>query len=218
MIKYIAVIALFLFNSSNVFAAFIYADDFAVGEDSTYLTDNATLSWLAGTGVTTSSSVFGPAGFYHQHFGGTTSATTYDTFPGIWNEAHGSPNPQNYAALEVSFDTPVHSFGLKAENRTSSPFLVYLFDADGGFLDVITAGVINTGVRPVGSPDMGWIFDATYNWTFDVAVSQIKIGGASDGGYIYALDVTQVPEPSSLLLLFIGLACVVKMRHSIKAD
>ncbi len=215
MLKLIAVIALFLLTSSKLYAALIYADDYSVGEDATHLTDKATLSWLSGTGNSSSSSVFGPVGFYHQHFGGTTSAATYDTFPGLWNEAHGSPNFQQYQALEINFSRPVQSFGFRAENHTSSPFGVYLYDVEGNFLQLINAYVMNTGIKAPGPVDTGWIWDATYNWNFNFDVGKIRIGGASDAGYIYALDITQVPEPSPLFLLLIGLACVFKVRRAV---
>lgn len=212
MIKRFVIFAAFLLTSSNALAAFIYADDFSVGDEVTYLTPNATLSWLSGTGNKSSSFIFGSSRFYHQHFGGTTNATTFDTFPGIWSEINGSPVPQVYAALEIDFATPVRSLGLKAENQTSSPFLVYLFGANGDFLELLTAGVTNTGLTP---PDnsFGRIFDATYYWNFSADVGRVIIGGASDAGYIYALDVTQVPEPSSALLFLIGLGCIIKLRR-----
>jgi hypothetical protein len=212
MFKYFAVTALFLLTSTKVLAAFIYADDFAVGEDVSQLTSNATLSWLEGTGNSSPSLIFSPVGFYHQHFGGTNSATTYDTFPGLWEEAHGSPNPHVYAALEINFDSAIRSFGFKAENHTSSPFGVYLYDTDGNFLELLTAYVVNTGIP---NPDSyGSIFDATYHWSFDFDVGKIRIGGASDAGYIYALDVSQVPEPTTIALLFMGLLVLTIVRRS----
>jgi len=213
MLKHIAIITLFLLTGSKAFASFIYADDFAVGEDVSHLTGNATLSWLAGTGNSSPSSVFGPDSFYHQHFGGKDSAVTGDLVPGLLQEAMGSPYSHNYAALEISFDSAIRSFGFKAENRTSSPFGVFLYDTAGNFIELLTANVVNTHVSVPGY--YGSIFDATYNWNFDFDVGKIRIGGTSDAGYIYALDVAQVPEPSSLVLFLIGLACVVKVRRSV---
>lgn len=203
MFKYIAMTALFLLTSPYALAAFIYADDFAVGEDVSHLTDNITLRWIAGTGNYSSSLIFSPVGFYHQHFGGTENATTYDTFPSLLEEALGSPAAYDYAALEINFGSAIRSFGFKAENRTSSPFGVYLYDTEGNLLQYLTAGVVNTGITAPGHS--GSIFDAAHHWNFDFDVSRIRIGGASDAGYIYALDVSQVPEPSSIVLLLMGL-------------
>lgn len=212
MIKYIAATALLLLASVNTLAAFIYADDFTVGEDVSHLTDNATLSWISGTGNFSSSSVFSPVGFFHQHFGGTENATTYDTIPGLLEEALGSPAQYDYAALEINFISAIRSFGFKAENRTSSPFGVFLYDSEGSLIQYMIASVVNTGVPSPGH--YGSIFDATYHWNFDFDVSKIRIGGASDGGYIYALDVSQVAEPSSVALLIIGLLGLIIARRS----
>jgi len=212
MFKYFVIAAFFLLTSAKALAAFIYADDFAVGENASQLTDNATLRWLDGTNQSSPSFIFSPTGFYHQHFGGTDNATTYDTYPALWLEAHGSPVSHEYAALEINFDNAIRSFGFKAENHTSSPFGVYLYDTAGNFLQLLTAGVVNTGIPTPGS--QGSIFDASYNWNFDFDVGKIRIGGASDAGYIYALDVSQVPEPTSIALLFMGLLVLTIVRRS----
>lgn len=215
MFKYIAVTALFLLTSTNALAAFIFADDFAVGEDASHLTSNATLRWISGTGNFSSSSIFSPVGFYHQHFGGTVNATTYDTFPSLMEEALGSPVLHDYAALEIDFGSAIRSFGFKAENRTSSPFGVFLYNNEGDLLQYITANVVNTGIPAPGH--YGSIFDASYHWNFDFDVSRIRIGGASDAGYIYALDVSQVPEPGSIALLVMGLLGLITARRSTKS-
>lgn len=212
MLKHIFLTSLFLFSSLNASAAFIYANDFTVGQNVSQLTSNATLSWLSGTGNSSQSYIASPGSFYNQHFGGLTSATTANTFPGLYQEGLGSPLPQIYTALEISFTSAVRSFGFKAENLTSSPFGVFLYDTSGNFLKMLSANVIASGKSSPQS-EYAKIFDASYIYNFDVDIGKIRIGGASDGGYIYALDV-DVPEPSSLALLFAGLLSITLLRRT----
>jgi hypothetical protein len=210
MIKYIALAALLCLTSGKSFASFIYADDFEVGADTTHLTDNVTLSWLSGTSNVSPSSVHGPGLLPHQHFGGATSAATHDTFPGIWYEVSGSPNSYTYGALQIDFDAPARSFGMKVENTNGDGFGVYVFGTDGSFMERLDAYVDRKQI-----PDGGPLFDGSFHWDFGYDVGLIKLGSNASAGYIYALDVTQVPEPSSLILLGIGLLCVVQVRRSI---
>ncbi|MES2672777.1 MAG: PEP-CTERM sorting domain-containing protein [Pseudomonadota bacterium] len=214
MLKSILFTSLLLFTSSKTFAAFINADDFAVGQAVSNLTSNVTLNWLEGTGKKTSTTIFAPDYFYHQHFGGLTSAYTATTFPGLYNELLGSPNPQRYRALEVDFVTPVRSFGFKAEGHFPDYFNIFTFDPQGNFVEVIATAPVRTGIRfpePCcsGSP----IFDISTYLNFDYDVGMIKMGSSDSAAYIYALDV-DVPEPSSILLLFAGLFFVFAARRS----
>ena len=214
MIKYIAVIALLCLPSTKSFASFIYADDFALGADTTHLTDTVTLSWLNGTNDLTPSKVHDSGIFYHQHFGGATTAETHDTFPGIWNEVHGSPNLYSYGALHIDFDAPARSFGMKAETSSGDGFEVYLFGTDGNFIEKLYAFAERTDQRTTNNDPL---FDGDFHWDFAYDVGQIKIGSSASAGYVYALDVMQVPEPSSLILLAIGLLCVARVRRSINS-
>ncbi len=215
MIKYIAVIALLCLSSSNGFASFIYADDFALGSDTTHLTDTVTLSWLNGTNDVSLSKVHDSGTFYHQHFGGVATAETHDTFPGISNEVLGSPNSYSYGALQIDFDAPTRSFGMKAETANGDGFEVYLFGTDGNFVEKLYAFAQHTDQRTKNNDPL---FDGDFHWDFAYDVGQIKIGSSASAGYVYALDVTQVPEPSSLILLGIGLFCVVKVRRSVNSS
>jgi hypothetical protein len=213
MIKYIALVALLCLSSSKTFASFIYADDFVVGADTTRLIDNVTLSWLSGTGNVSSSSVHDSAVLDHQHFGGPIDAATYDTVPGISHEVLGSPNSYTYGALQIDFDAPVRSFGMKVENLNGDGFGVYVFDTDGSFVERLSA-YVDQSRDSLNHP----YFDGSFRWDFGYDVGLIKLGSAASAGYVYALDVTHVPEPSSLILLGIGLLCVVKVRRSINSS
>jgi hypothetical protein len=212
MIKHIAVIALLCLTSSNSFASFINADDFDVGADTTQLTDKVTLSWLSGTNNQSPSSVHDSGNFYHQHFGGPVSAETHDTFPGIANEVLGSSNSYSYGALQIDFDTPTRSFGMKAETSNDDGFEVYLFGTNGNFVEKLYAFAQDTNQRIRNNESL---FDGSFHWDFAFDVGRIQLGSSNSAGFIYALDVSKVPEPSSLILLGIGLLCVVKVRRSI---
>ncbi|RYY74983.1 MAG: PEP-CTERM sorting domain-containing protein [Gammaproteobacteria bacterium] len=213
MIRYIALLALLCLPSSNSFASFIYADDFDVGADRTHLTDNATLSWLSGTNNVSTSKVHTSGALYHQHFGGLVDAATYQTTPGLLHEALGSPNSYSYGALQIDFDAPARSFGMKVENLHGDGFGVYVFGTDGSFMERLDAYVEQKQTSS-GGP----YFDGSFHWDFNYDVGQIKLGSNASSGYVYALDVTQVPEPSSLILLAIGVLCVFKVRRSINSS
>lgn len=213
MIKYIALAALLCLTSGQTFASFIYADDFAVGADTTHLTDNATLSWLSGTDNLLPSKVHDSTMLEHRHFGGPTTSSTHDIIPGLLLEVLGSPNSHDYEALQIDFDAPVRSFGMKAENFHGDGFGVYVFGTDGNFVERLAADVVRSQ-NNLGQP----YFDGSFHWDFGYDVGLIKLGSNASSGYIYALDVSEVPEPSSLVLLGIGLLCVVQVRRSVNSN
>jgi len=214
MIKHIALTALLFLSSSNTFASFIYADDFIVGSDTTQLADNVTLSWLNGENGLSGSSVNSNAILPHQHFGGSSGAATWELRSGLWPEILGSSQPHSYQALQIDFDAPVRSFGMKIESLNGDGFGVYVFDTFGNFVEELGAYLSTTYMQP--ATNEGIYFDGSFNWDFDYDVGQIKLGSNSAAGYVYALDVTQVqvPEPSPIILLAIGLLCILKFRRS----
>jgi len=212
MIKYLALVALLFLSSSKTFASLIYADDFDVGSDTTHLIDNVTLSWLSGTSDVSSSSIHDSATFDHQHFGGPADAATYDIVPGILHEVLGRLNSYTYGALQIDFDAPVRSFGMKVENLSGDGFGVYVFGADGSFVEKLSA-YVDQSRNGLDQP----YFDGSFHWDFGYDVGLIKLGSNASAGYVYALDIKKVPEPPSLILLGIGLLCVVKVRRSINS-
>ncbi|MES2824068.1 MAG: PEP-CTERM sorting domain-containing protein [Pseudomonadota bacterium] len=215
MFKSILFTSLLLFVSSKTFAAFIYADDFAVGQNVSHLTSNATLSWLEGTGKRSESTIFAPGTFYHKHFGGLTTAATATTFPGLHSELMGSPNPQQYTALEIDFGAAVRSFGFKVENHSGDIFSVYTFDTQGNFVEMISTYLARTEiVFPDGAVGYWPIWDGSTMLNFDYDVGMIKMGSTDSAAYIYALDV-EVPEPSPILLLAAGLLFIFAARKNI---
>jgi hypothetical protein len=215
MIKYIALAALLCFSSGKAFASFIYANEFDVGTNTARLTDNATLSWLNGTNKSSPVSVHSSATFYNQHFGGAADSATYDTFPGISNEILGGPNSYSYGAIQIDFDAPVQSFGMKVENLSGDSFGVYVFDADGSFVEKLSAYV---GLSNLLTRDANRYFDGSFHWDFGYDVGRVKLGSEASAGYIYALDVASVPEPSSFILLAIGLLSVVRVRRTMNSS
>ncbi len=212
MIKHIAVIALLCLSSSSTFASYIYADDFSVGSDTTQLADNATLSWLNGEEGLSGSSVSSPLYLPHQHFGGSSESATWELRTGLYPEILGSTQPHTYQALQIDFNAPARSFGMKTESLNGDGFGVYVFDTAGNFVEELRANLSRTYMYP--ATQEGSFFDGSFHWDFAYDVGQIKLGSNSAAGYVYALDVAQLPEPSSIILLGLGLVCILISRRS----
>src|SRR4051812_13671564 len=101
MIKHIALIALLCLSSSSTFASYIYADDFSVGADTTHLTDNATLSWLSSEDGLSGSSVSDHAWMPNKHFGGASSAATWDSGMSQYVSLMYGSSQASYQALQL---------------------------------------------------------------------------------------------------------------------
>jgi|GEM_PF-2174198 len=217
MIKHIAVIALLCLSSSNTFASYIYANDFSVGSDTTQLTDNVTLQWLSSEDGLSGSSV-SDSWLPNKHFGGASSAATWDSGMSQYvNLMYGSTNPYaSYRALQLDFIAPVRSFGMKVESDSGDSFGVYVFDTNGNFVEALRAYQSTAFLQP--DTQEGRYHNGSFHWDFDYDVGQIKVGSTSAAGYVYALDVTQVPEPSSIILLGLGLLGILKSRRSFNSS
>ncbi|RYY74982.1 MAG: PEP-CTERM sorting domain-containing protein [Gammaproteobacteria bacterium] len=212
MIKHIALIALLCLSSSSTFASYIYANDFSVGSDTTHLTDNATLSWLSSEDGLSGSSVSDHSWMPNQHFGGASSAATWDSGMSQYvNLMYGSNQP-SYQALQLDFLAPVRSFGMKVESDSGDGFGVYVFDPLGNFVEAMRVYQSTTFLYP--DTREGTYHNGSYHWDFDYDVGQIRVGSTMAAGYVYALDIAEVPEPSSLILLGLGLLCILKSRSS----
>jgi hypothetical protein len=221
--KILASIFLIL-SSTQALAAIINANDFALGTDVSHSDVNASLSWLHSSGniadgiqslpVTIQSSDQSP----EQYFVGSTYALTWgirstQNYEAALNELQSfSP----FAALLVSFATPITQFGFKAENISGDGIFMFLYDSAQQPI------VTGTGSLPYGIPlmpdftvDSGEPFPAEprYNYfdksfNFDSDVSYVLLGGWDSATYLYEIN-SSVPEPSGLLIFSLGLAVVV---------
>jgi len=214
MIKHIALIALFCLSSNSTFATYIYANDFSAGSDTTHLTDNATLSWLSSEDGLSGSSVSG-SWLGNKHFGGASSAATWDSGMSQYVELmYGSTsNSTSYRALQLDFIAPVRTFGMKVESDSGDSFGVYVFDAFGNFVEAMR--VYQSAAFKYPDTQEGRYHNGSYHWDFDYDVGQIRVGSTMAAGYVYALDIADVPEPSSIILLGLGLLCILKSRCAI---
>ena len=212
MIKHFALIAALCLSSVNTFASYIYANDFSVGADTTQLTDNATLRWLSSEDGLSGSSV-SDSWLPNKHFGGSSSAATNDSGMSQYVQLmYGSNNPSTYyQALQLDFIAPVRSFGMKVESDSGDSFGVYVFDSLGNFVEALRANQSAAFLNP--ATQEGRYHNGSYHWDFDYDVGQIRFGSTSAAGYVYALEVAQLPEPSSIILLGLGLLCILKSRR-----
>ena len=211
MIKHIALIALLCLSSNSTFASYIYANDFNVGSDTTQLTDNATLQWLSSEGGLSGSSVSDHGWMPNKHFGGVSSAATWDSGMSQYvNLLYGSTSHASYQSLQLDFFAPVRSFGMKVESDSGDSFGVYVFDVLGNFVEALRVSQSTAFMYP--DTQEGRYHNGSYHWDFDYDVGQIRVGSTMAAGYVYALDIADVPEPSSIILLGLGLLCILKSR------
>ena len=206
MKKLLSVSAMFLASmgvSHLASAAYIYADDFAVGTVVEELTDNAALHWRTDSSPSNPVVITDGATSQHphQHFG----TATYAGFPNLYNEILGAPVTKSYAALEVDFAESTRYFGFKAENHSGDPFMLFLFDAQGDFVDFLYEPPISSSITGESGGPLGRTFDYSESYNFDFDVGKIILGSSDSSAYIYALDVASVPESQTFSLLMLGM-------------
>jgi hypothetical protein len=234
MLTKILVSIFLILSSTQALAAIINANDFALGTDVSHSDGNASLSWLHSSGniadgiqylpVTIQSSDQSP----EQYFVGATHSLTW----GIrttqnYNAALNELQPFTpFAALLVSFATPITQFGFKAENMSGDGMFMFLYDsaqqpiATGAGSDPYAYGIplapdftVYTG-EPFPAASHYNYFDKSFNFDFDV--SYALIGGWDSSTYIYEIN-SSVPEPGVLLIFLLGLTVVAIRRVSTMA-
>ncbi|MES2822606.1 MAG: PEP-CTERM sorting domain-containing protein [Pseudomonadota bacterium] len=201
---------IFLFSISisvSVSAGWISAAEFRLGENVTEVFENVTLNWIKS--VKDEPRQYLPSiisqdprpdfegGLFHdKYFGSAIGAASYSTI----NLIHGNPvNPGSFEALSITFDQPTQFFGYKAENHSNDPMMIALYDTSGVFIDWIAEGPSSRTRNDAGH----LISDFSYSYDFGFDVGSIILGGTDSASYIYALAL--VPEPSSMLLMVLGL-------------
>ncbi len=214
-IKRKALVLLFSFSiNTSAFAEWISAEEFRAGSDVSQLFENVTLNWIKSVKdeprqylpsiIGRSSYPDIEGGLFHDmYFGSATGATSYRTISLIY----GNPvNPGPFEALSITFDRPTQFFGYKAENHSNDPMMIALYDTRGAFIDWFHEGPSSRTRNEAGY----LISDFSYSYNFGFDVGSIILGGTDSASYIYSLAF--VPEPSSALLIIVGLLSLIAAR------
>ncbi len=208
-----------LIFAANAFGGFINANDLTTGENITNsFGSSAILHWVSKEQnkqanispliVNQANTEF--SGNYSQYFGAANGKSgTY----GLGNLQNALNEPANYpeensiySAIAITFTQPVSSFGFEAENFNSDEQFAFLFTPQGNLIRRET--IIPVGITgDFGVPIWG------YKHTFDLTnqnIGSIILGSWSSATYYYKLSIdTTLPEPSSILMLVLGLSLLV---------
>lgn len=201
--------------AANAFGGFINANDLKTGENITNsFGSSAILHWVSKE--QNKQAIMSPLivnqanteflGNYSQYFGSVNGKS--DTY-GLGNLQDTLNDPANYpeenaiySAIAITFTQPVLSFGFEAENFNGDEQFAFLFTPQGSLIRRET--IIPLGITgDFGAPISG------YKHTFDLTsqnVGSIILGSWSSATYYYKLSIdTKLPEPSSILMLVLGL-------------
>lgn len=208
-----------LIFAANAFGGIINANDLATGEDITHsFGGSAILHWVSkeqNKQVYTSPLIVNQAntefsGNYSQYFGsGNGQSGTY----GLGNLQDTLKEPANhpeenaiYSAIAITFTQPVSSFGFEAENFNSDEQFAFLFTPQGNLIrreTIIPLGITGDFGVPV------WGYKHTFNLS-NQNIGSIILGSWSSATYYYKLSIdTTLSEPSSILMLVLGLSLLV---------
>ncbi len=208
-----------LIFAANAFGGFINANDLTTGENITNsFGSSAILHWVSKEQnkqanispliVNQANTEF--SGNYSQYFGsdnGQSGTYGLGNLQDTLNEPANYPEENSiYSAIAITFTQPVSSFGFEAENFNSDEQFAFLFTPQGNLIRRET--IIPVGITgDFGVPIWG------YKHTFDLTnqnIGSIILGSWSSATYYYKLSIDKtLPEPSSILMLVLGLSLLV---------
>jgi|GEM_PF-6695938 len=216
----ILTLLLVLLSSSSVSANWISADDFLAGQTIGQLSGVTIEGIQKASGSSTSEHyqstikelTFDPE--QHKYFGNATYrfSLLLSNFLGHHNPLSSLDNIDsaaepslvniNFGGILLSLSEPIKSLGLKDVSRFGDGLVLFLFNKDGDYIKTTTNTPFSNKTTKIDSSDRTfWEFTSYFNFGTDV--SYILIGSDDASDYITAFDIS-VPEPSSIMLLLVG--------------
>lgn len=208
--------------TAKAFGGPITTDNLAIGDNVTYaFGGTATLNWITkerdqpadfGDLIVNQSNTEYPAN-HSKYFGSSQqdSGTTnvMDLYLEHSYSFFDSASEQSfYRAIAVTLLQPVSTFSFKAESFSGDHQLILFFDPNGNFINHQNLNYTSS----LPHPDLGVVLD--YNHSFDLRnqnIGAIVLGSWSSATYYYEFSI-DVPEPSSALLVILGLAGIGSSR------
>lgn len=117
----------------------------------------------------------------------------------------GYPDEPGWRALYAVFAHPVHDINVRYVNCSTDVAWFFAFDVNGKFIagPVMSGSLSCRPLMPIGSTT-----PYTLNFESSTPIGSILVGSWSSAGYVTALDIPGLPEPSTFALFGGGIMVV----------